>query len=233
MTTLVTGLVLGVAGSGHCAGMCGPLAVTLTSGLRPASRGTRMRQLLLYHGGRILTYVALGVPAGLAGRAVSMAGYDRLLAVGAGTVLLLFAAGSVRPRLLGPAGRLAAAAAARACAAAHRWNRSHPIAGPVAAGAANGLVPCGLVYAAVTAAAAMGSAGEAALLMLGFGLGTVPALLAVSLAAVSFAPVLRMRLRQAGPILLVLAAALLIGRGLTSHSHRAADRTPAAVAAHH
>jgi sulfite exporter TauE/SafE len=88
-------------------------------------------------------------------------------------------------------------------------------------------VPCGLVYAAVTAAAAMGSAADALVLMIGFGLGTVPALVALSLSATWLPLGLRVRLRQLTPVVLALTAALLLVRGFApahgvSHPRHAA-----------
>jgi uncharacterized protein len=227
MTSFVTGLVLGVVGSGHCIGMCGPLVLTIGRIQAQASRRGQAQYSLLYHAGRVLTYVALAVPAGLVGQALVLHGFGRALAIVAGLLLLASAVGTVGARLPGWLGSMGAAAAARACAAANSWRGAHPIAGPVAAGAANGLVPCGLVYAAVTAAAAMGSAADAFALMIGFGLGTAPALVALSLSATLLPPGLRARMRQLTPVVLALTAALLLVRGLAAtpsvpHPHAAA-----------
>ncbi len=58
MTALVTGLLLGAVGSGHCVGMCGPLVLTIERSLRRPSRRMQLRHALTYHAGRVLTYVA-------------------------------------------------------------------------------------------------------------------------------------------------------------------------------
>lgn len=212
MTALLTGLALGVAGSGHCAGMCGPLVVTIGRGLARPSRGAQLRHALLYHAGRTATYLALALPLGLAGELLSRHGLGRFVALAAGALLLIAAARSVRPRLLGPAAALAAAAAGRACATAIGWGRSHSVAGPVLTGAANGLLPCGLVYAAVAASAAAGRTTDSLLLMLGFGLGTAPALVAIGLSAAWLPPAFRQRLRHLAPVVLVATALLLVLR---------------------
>ena len=81
-----------------------------------------------------------------------------------------------------------------------------------ALGAINGLLPCGLVYAAVAGAAASGSVATAVTFMAGFGAGTVPLLLAVTLSAASIPATLRQRLRFVAPALMALAGVLLIAR---------------------
>jgi uncharacterized protein len=83
-------------------------------------------------------------------------------------------------------------------------------------------MPCGLVYTAVVTAAGTGSPLDAATMMLGFGLGTIPALVALSIAAVSVPVVVRARAARLTPVVLVLAAALMLARAidLTPHGNR-------------
>ncbi len=218
MTALLTGMVFGAVGSGHCVGMCGPLVLTMGRGLRRPSRGAQLQHALTYHAGRVLTYALLGSIAGVVGEALFTWGLGRALAVTAGVLLLLAAIGSVLPLRLGGWGAAPAALATRACAMAGRWSRLHPVAGPALAGAANGLLPCGLVYSALLTAAAMGTATSAMALMTGFGLGTIPALVALTMAATSTAFGIRTRLRRLTPVLLALTAAMLLIRGLTPSS---------------
>jgi uncharacterized protein len=216
MTSLVTGFVLGVAGSVHCVGMCGPLVLTIGRSVSRASR--RVQYSALYHGGRVLTYMVLAIPVGVLGQALALRGLGRALAIVTAVLLLASAVGAASTRWTSPVGRLAAAAASRACNLASRWRQVHPIAGPVVAGAANGLVPCGLVYSAVMVAASMGTVRQALLVMLGFGLGTIPMLFALSMSA-DWVPVgVRVKLRRLTPVVLALAAALLLVRSLAPWS---------------
>ena len=218
MTALVTGLIFGAAGSLHCVGMCGPLVLTMGRGLRRPSRRAQLQHALTYHTGRVLTYVVLGSMAGLVGETLSAWGLGRALAITAGLLLLLAAFGSVVPRRLRGWGAAPAALATQACAMAGRWSRLHSVAGPALAGAANGLLPCGLVYSALLTAAAMGTTVSAVALMVGFGLGTIPALVGLSMAAASPAFGMRSRLRRLTPVLLALTAAMLLFRGLAPSS---------------
>ena len=174
---LLLAFTAGLAGAPHCLGMCTGLAGGLFLHQGLAQRGL---PAAVYHGARVLTYVVLGVAGAALGQVVVQVG-----GFGKAQGLLLIVAGVVIVVLgLGLAGVLGAAAPAR-CAAA-----SGPAVGQavrpglwrfVLAGAGNGLVPCSLVFSVAIKAAATASPAQAAALMLAFGLGTVPAMLGVSL----------------------------------------------------
>jgi len=161
---LTAALLAGLLGSLHCVGMCGGFAVSCAR----ARLG-----LPAWHLGRILTYALLGAVAGLAGRLLP--GPPWLPGLLASALLLWFAlalAGLVpEPRLLPPGLRYAGARAAERPSTAAQ----------ALFGVVNGFLPCGLVYSALTVPMALRDPGRGALIMLAFGLGTVPAL---SLAAV-------------------------------------------------
>jgi sulfite exporter TauE/SafE len=212
MTAFLAGLAFGVAGSGHCAAMCGPLVLTFGRRRSAPSQWAQAQHALLYQAGRVLTYLALAVPAGLAGQALMVHGLGRALALAAGILLLFAAAGSAR--ILGRLASGCAGLVARVAGPAHRWAAARPVAGPLLTGALNGLLPCGLVYAAVAMAAATGDLGDALLVMSGFGVGTTPVLLAISLWSAALPLTLRARLRHLTPVVLALTAVLLIARGL-------------------
>lgn len=212
--TIAAGLLLGLLSSLHCVTMCGPLVLTLGTPSTARTIAGRVAHIGWYHTGRITTYAALGSIAGLAGSLFALAGAGRALAIAAGALLII---ASLTPALaarwqfgLGPwLGMIS-----RAGAAARRWTRSHPVLGPVSAGMVNGLLPCGMVYAALTAALAAGSINHAVLTMAAFGAGTVPALAAVSLTAARISPAWRHRLAHVAPVCVALVGALLIMRGV-------------------
>jgi sulfite exporter TauE/SafE len=232
---LITGLALGLASSAHCAAMCGPLVLTVGRHLGGTSRRSQLRHALLYHLGRVSTYALLAVPAGLGGEAIMARGFGRALALAAGGLLLAATASAIRlPIVDGLTSRLSGAVA-RAFAPVLRWASAHTVAGPIASGALNGVLPCGLVYAALTAAAASASVGEAMLLMIAFGLGTAAVLVAMSAGVAAISPALRVRLRPVAPIVLAVTAAILLVRGAAlGHSHPSPVHTaPAAIEPHH
>jgi sulfite exporter TauE/SafE len=213
MTTFLAGVVLGLAGSAHCAGMCGPVLLVVTGAAGPSCK-TAVRASLIYHFFRASMYVLLAVPAGYAGRALTAGGLGRAIAIVAGVLLVVAAAGSGSQRWMRPLSQAWSAIVVRMGMKARHFTRQYPYLGYAALGLANGLLPCGLVYAAIAAAAAFGSVASAALFMGGFGLGTIPALLGVTLAGASVPVPLRRRLRFVGPALMALAGFLLIARGV-------------------
>lgn len=169
-------------------------------------------------------YVALGSVAGLAGAVLVRAGFGRVLAVAAGLVLVLQALAFV-PRVATVVGahRLGQALT-RGVSSVGVWMGRHRVRGPLAFGALNGLLPCGLVYAALTAAAGLGEPGLAVAFMAAFGLGTTPALVALVMAGATLVPRLPSRVRRAAPMALALVGILLIVRGMASP--HAAHTTP-------
>ena len=205
--------VLGLAGSvTHCVGMCGPFVLGQVAnrldGAGAISEFGRLKAaaLLPYHLGRLTTYAALGaLAAGLSQAIVAATGFREFLAVmlAMGALVMLGAA-------LGHF-RLATGIAAPGRMLA--WLR--PLFGRptglrgYALGLVLGLLPCGLVYGALTVAASTGTAPGGALAMAGFALGTMPALMAAGFAGALAARRWREKLRYvAGPLLLLNAATL-------------------------
>lgn len=203
---LLSALILGLLGGGHCLGMCGGLMGALTLAIPPEQRARRLRLLLAYNLGRILSYAAAGLLIGLAGWAVASSPAAMLLRVLAG--LLLIAIGLYLAGWWSGLTRIEAVGR-------HLWRHLQPVASrlmPVSSlpralllGAVWGWLPCGLVYSTLLWASSQGSPGESALLMLAFGLGTWPVLLATGMAAEHLTALLRRRgVRIAGGLLVIL-----------------------------
>lgn len=218
MTWLMAGVALGLAGSLHCAGMCGPLLLAVHRG---GPRAQMIRRMALYHAARIFTYALLGIPAGYAAHALSFGVAGRAVAAAAGVVLVAAAMVELTGKV-GGNGEIVrlgrgmpqawSAVVVRIATKAATLTRRHPHYGFVALGAVNGLLPCGLVYAAVAGAAASGTIASAVTFMLGFGAGTVPLLFAVTLSAGAVPAAVRQRLRFVAPALMAVAGLLLIVR---------------------
>jgi len=230
MTALLTSaFLLGLLGSLHCLGMCGPLAVALPG--KSENRAIYALGRVLYNGGRILTYGLLGAIAGALGQSISMLGAQRGLSIGIGVVLLIgLALGPKRLSTLGshgPLGRLM-----QSVKAGLALRLKDPRLGTLfGIGLLNGLLPCGLVYVAMGGAAATGSITQGIFYMLLFGLGTFPLMLAASLAGHLVIHRFRGVMRKAIPVGLAAVALLLIWRGFMSpeHCHSSPD-APAAPA---
>ena len=224
MTQYVLVFLAGLAGSLHCAGMCGGFACAL--GSDPRGRGATLRRHLLYNAGRVTTYVFLGALAGALGAALVGGPGDseplllaqRGLSAVAGLLMILIGLqflGWLRRAhgaALGPGGQ----AAARTLQGLLRA----PGAGaPLAFGVFNGFLPCPLVYAflAHTAAVCLSDPKRAvatgALTMAAFGLGTFPALLLVASLSRALQPLWRRRGVQLAGAFIVLLGLVTVLRG--------------------
>jgi len=206
-----TAISLGLISSLHCVGMCGPLALALP--IRHLSPAGRTIALLTYHGGRLLTYGALGAITGLLGRHIYLAGFQQAFSIIIGTMMLiwmiahqLFSIGR-SPALVRKLFRPLEAFIGRL------W-QSPTRHGFLVLGMANGLLPCGMVYLAIAGAFSFPQMWESAVFMLLFGLGTLPALLILSFSSRLIGPVQRMYMRKAVPYLVATMGLLLILRGL-------------------
>jgi uncharacterized protein len=206
---LWTAFILGLAGSLHCAGMCGPLALALppVGGMSGGFAAGRCA----YNLGRVLTYCVLGLVFGLVGRTLLLAGVQRWVSIGLGVVLVTGLFGSRRLSGWFPVARLVEELKSRMSVLLRR--RSILALGLL--GLLNGLLPCGLVYVACAGATATGGLGTGAAYMAVFGLGTVPMMLGISLSG-NLVPVsFRLKLRKVVPVSVFLLATLLILRGLS------------------
>jgi sulfite exporter TauE/SafE len=202
---LVSALILGLLGGGHCLGMCGGLMGALTLAIPQEQRSRRFRLLLAYNLGRILSYATAGLLIGLAGWAVANSPAALFMRVLAG--LLLIAMGLYLAGWWSGLTRIEALGRGL-------WRFIQPVANrllPVSnlprallLGALWGWLPCGLVYSTLLWSASQGNALDSALLMLAFGLGTWPVLLATGLAAERVTAILRKRsVRMAGGLLVI------------------------------
>lgn len=224
MTPFLTGFVLGLASSAHCVVMCGPLVLAIGPRRAGVSVWMALGRLLPYHAGRIAVYIALAFPAGWVAEAAGQGGLGRVLGLIIAAVLLAAACGMTRRAEWRVMSRLVGQRVARLAAVAASWRQTRPRTAAVVAGMANGLVPCGLVYAAALAAAGWGSLTGACAMMLGFGLGTLPALAVVALLPAALPQRLRPAMQRLVPVVLALAAVLLLIRSfsLAPHHHRSA-----------
>ncbi len=166
--------ILGLLGSLHCVGMCGPLAIVIHQQALQQNRQPWVG-VVLYHIGRISTYILLGILIGL----ISTAFWGTLqfyLSLLAGTVLIVSAFGIIpweKHLWALPGFRTVGQWIPKMYS---RFIQHPSPAAPFLGGMVNGLLPCGLVYMALSAALVTGDTILSAQMMLFFGLGTVPAL---------------------------------------------------------
>ncbi|GGY19297.1 sulfite exporter TauE/SafE family protein [Paludibacterium paludis] len=196
----------GLLGGGHCVGMCGGVAAALSLNMPKGAR--RLPLLLGYNAGRIGSYVAVGALLGALSQAgLSMAAtrpWQITLYLLANTMILLlglYLAGL--STLVTRVERLGRPLWARLQPLVARLLPIRSVPGALAAGAVWGWLPCGLVYSASLSALATGNWLKGAGIMLAFGLGTLPNLLAMGL----FAETVR-RYLQKRPVRLIAGLAV-------------------------
>ncbi len=209
---LYTAFILGLLGSFHCLGMCGPIAFVLP--VDKSSKAKTFYGTFLYHFGRLLSYGLIGLLFGLLGRGLYLAGFQQRLSILMGVVMILI--------VLIPARHL------------NRFTVSRPLyrlIGQVksklglylnktsykalfAIGFFNGFLPCGLVYMALLGSISTGDAFMGSLYMFLFGLGTVPLMTAAIYLGNFLKVSARKKIQKAIPIFVIIIGILFILRGM-------------------
>ena len=208
---IISAMALGALSSFHCVGMCGAIAFSLpTNYLSPAKK---LGGILLYNSGRISIYSLLGLSFGLAGKQISVAGFQQTFSIIAGLVILAVVLQTIFKKSI------------IHIKAFDRFNykiqkfiaayiQKRKLYGMFLLGAANGLLPCGMVYLAVTGALASGSITGGMLFMAAFGFGTFPAMFTLSWFGFVISITARNTMKKMVPYFVVVMAVLLILRGM-------------------
>jgi sulfite exporter TauE/SafE len=208
---LWTGFTLGLLGSLHCVGMCGPIAMALP--LTATERSQIVFQSLLYNFGRIITYALLGFFMGLMGWGLMIAGYQKAFSMILGGFLIASAifSFSVEHHLLKNKFIQNAFNSIKAKLSKMLSIKSNSSA--IKIGLLNGILPCGLVYIALAGAVSSSTVLSGSIYMIAFGLGTLPMMLGV----MSFGKMYKisfLKIRKWIPVGLFLFGVFFIYRGM-------------------
>ena len=211
ISLFATGFIIGCLGSVHCIGMCGPIAMSLP--VAGKSMSSKLISGLLYNGGRTITYAALGALFGTIGTTFAFFGYQQVLSISLGILILFF--------LLIPK---QSTAFQKRNIISGVFNKIRKRLGQLFMqknyrslffiGLLNGLLPCGLVYMAIAGAVATASVINSAVFMAAFGLGTLPMMWGIGFFGSFINMAARQKIRQAYPYVMGIMACLLIVRGL-------------------
>jgi uncharacterized protein len=209
-----------VLGSAHCVAMCGPYVAMCTAQFVPrgATPAARYGLRVFFNLGRIATYSLIGLIVGAFGQIAqelaSGFGVTGATAIAAGIAAMIFGL-SMIGWFRDPARVVAMAGLGRLLVAGRvRVNQAPPAAAPLLLGALQGWLPCALVYAAASRASLAGSPAMGALTMLVFGLGTLPAVFAMTLVPQTL--LRRVKAQRLAGVLLAGLGVLLILRGLAN-----------------
>ena len=211
MAVLFTAFAVGILGSFHCVGMCGPIALALPTVPRTPQRAISS---IVYNTGRLLTYTVMGALFGLLGQGLAIAGLQQSLSIGLGVMMIgLVVLPFAWRRRLNPNLTISKAITWVKVRMQH-WLQVRTYTARFVLGSLNGLLPCGLVYLGIAGAIATGNALQGGLYMLLFGLGTFPAMAIVGFLGNTINVNLRSRIRRAIPIFVFLIGVFFILRGL-------------------
>lgn len=203
---------IGLLGSLHCVGMCGPIAFAL-----PLKRSSKTYQLIgaiIYNFGRIITYALLGFIFGFFGQGIKLASSQQFLSIAIGIILIASVFFPLRwINKISPTNKITQLISTVKQQLGLLLLSSKPF-NLLRIGLLNGFLPCGLVYTALGGAIATGTTQQGVWFMVFFGLGTLPLMfLAVQLS--NFVSLtLRNKIRKIFPFLLVLIGVLFVLRGL-------------------
>lgn len=210
---LEIGFFMGLLGSVHCIGMCGPLVMAL-----PISQMNPVQKVLatiLYHIGKITTYGLLGVVVGVFGKQIPFYNVQQHLSIVIGSLMLVYV---LWVFYLHPKRKLGFLKIdwlqKPIIAALGKLFKQNNVGSFLLIGFLNGLLPCGMIYLALGSAWANQSALQSGLFMVLFGLGTLPALLMVAFGGQLIGFAFRQKIQRALPYMLFSMGVLLILRGM-------------------
>jgi len=209
---LYTAFILGLLGSFHCIGMCGPIAFMLP--LDRKSNTKRIFQITTYHAGRLFTYAFLGLLLGLLGKQLELFGLQQQISI---TIGILMVALVILPKTWLQKIKLARPiytfVSKMKSSLGHQLKRKDPSTF-FTLGFLNGLLPCGLVYMAIFASIAIGNTWEASLYMILFGIGTIPLMTTAIYVGNALTSTVKQRIVKLIPAFVFLIGVLFILRGL-------------------
>lgn len=210
---LWTAFIIGLVGSLHCIGMCGPIALAI-----PYQASTKTRtvgNILLYNTGRIITYGLIGVMPAIFGLALSLSGIQKYMSIILGLFLIIAALFSIpldqRTTAIPGVNKVYLWVANKMKSFISKKNKSAFFI----TGLLNGLLPCGMVYMAVMGAITQTNMTNAFLYMLLFGLGTVPLMLLMGLSGQFINLTWRRKLQRIIPVFMIGIGILMMMRGIT------------------
>ena len=202
---------MGLLGSFHCVGMCGPLALSLP--LSSDSYWAKFSGAFLYNAGRVTTYAMFGLLFGAVGKTVAVFGYQQWLSVILGVLIIVFIILPKRVSFMRNNNYVVKALEKlREKLGALFLKKNYSSLFSI--GLLNGLLPCGLVYMAAAGAVATGTVISSVLFMIFFGFGTLPVMWSITFFGNYIGIEARKKIRKAYPYMMMLMACLLILRGM-------------------
>ena len=209
---LLSAVILGLMGSLHCIGMCGPIAFML-----PVDRTNNYKkfgQIFIYHFGRLLAYGTIGLVFGLLGKGLYVFGIQQKLSIAIGVLMIIVV---LIPFKIFSKYNLSKPLFKVITGIKNRLGQELKKKRPdtfLTIGFLNGFLPCGLVYMALFGAVAMGSPREGSLYMILFGAGTIPLMTSAIYFSGFLKGTARQKVQKLIPVFVIIVGALFILRGM-------------------
>ena len=211
MIEITNGFILGILGSFHCLGMCGPIAMAIPH--RSRTKMGAAGESLVYNFGRVTTYTIMGILLGIIGAPLRLAGFQEYVAIITGALMLLFLVIPRKYYTIINSNRIVSPFVLKIKSLFQEFFKSKSILSLFILGLLNGLLPCGLVYIAGSFAAT--GIFESALFMAAFGIGTIPMMASIYFSKNLLSISLRKKMTKAIPYGVAVVAVLMILRGMS------------------
>ena len=209
---LWSAFILGLLGSFHCIGMCGPIAFLLPVDRSNSSK--KVVQIFTYHLGRLLAYGMIGLFFGLIGKSLYIFGIQQQLSIIIGVIMIVMVLIPVqiinKYKVFQPIYKLIS----KVKSALGKSLKKKTADTFLTIGFLNGFLPCGLVYMAVFASVTTQQAVMGSLYMFLFGLGTIPMMTSAIYLGKFLNTKVKHNIQRAIPVFVVLIGVLFILRGL-------------------
>ncbi|NAS31498.1 sulfite exporter TauE/SafE family protein [Flavobacteriaceae bacterium R38] len=209
---LLSAFILGLLGSFHCIGMCGPIAFML-----PVDRTNtykKFSQITIYHLGRVMAYAVIGLLFGLLGKSLNFFGVQQQLSIVIGVfmILIVLVPSSITNKYSATKPLFKIITKIKSKLGKELKKKTPDTF--ITIGFLNGFLPCGLVYMAVLGAIAMGNSWMGSFYMILFGLGTIPLMTTAIYLGRFFNGKARQYIKKAIPLFVIFIGVLFIVRGL-------------------
>ncbi|MGR3808996.1 sulfite exporter TauE/SafE family protein [Jiulongibacter sp. NS-SX5] len=209
-----TAFIMGLVGSLHCAGMCGPLTFLL-----PSDKTNQLRFIsgrLLYNLGRIFTYALLGLVIGLIGQKSTLFVSRNVLSIILGSIILVAVQIPTKWVNDHKLYQITSRFVSKIKSGFKQNFKTNYYSGQLVFGVLNGLLPCGLVYAALAGAFIQLDILKGATYMAAFGAGTLPMMLSIALGSGWLKKYFSGSVKKIIPITYAFLAIWLIYRGVNT-----------------
>ena len=212
MELYIAALTLGILGSFHCIGMCGPIAVAL-----PVNNESWLSRIFggsLYNFGRALTYALMGAIFGLVGQGLNLVGLQQVVSISIGVIMMLsvvFPLIFKQAKWIDEINNKVVGGLKRSFSKLFQKRSNTSL---LLIGILNGFLPCGLVYMAIAGAIATGDLMQGSIYMFLFGVATLPIMLSLTLTSQVVSLGLRNKIRKVIPVFIVIIGLLFVLRGM-------------------